>query len=116
LDNLRRVGTALASAGESRHLAELTLVFLGSIVVALLVAGAGPSSGEWVFQSPVSPLAPGAGGSPSVPQGTVTGPGLVAVPAASNFLPWLVGILLVAAIVGAAMLWSRGSGKGENSA
>ena len=91
-------------------------VLLGSVLIALLVAAAGPSSTEWLFQSPVSPIGPGPGGSPGAPEGTVTGPGLVAVPAAPNFVPWLVGILLVAAIVGAAMSWSRRRGKGEGSA
>ena len=88
------------------------LVFLGSVSISLLVAAAGPSSTDWLFQSPVSPI----GAGPGAPEGTVTGPGLVAVPAAPNFVPWLVGILLVAAMVGAAMSWSRRRGKGEGSA
>jgi len=116
LDKLRRIGTTLASADESRHLAELVPALLGAVLIALLTAGAGPSSAHWLFQSPVSPLAPGPVSSPSAPQATVAGPALVSVPAADNFVPWLVGLLLIAFIVGAAMLWSRRRGKGEGSA
>jgi hypothetical protein len=112
VENLRRTGIALASAGESRRLAELVPVFLGSVLVALLVAAAAPSSTAWTFQSPVSPFTPAPGVSPVAPPATATAPALVAVPAASDFVPWLVGILVVAAIVGAATLWSRRSGKG----
>jgi hypothetical protein len=105
----------LASAGESRRLAELVPPLLGAVLIALLTSGAGGSSARWFFQSPISPLTPGPVSSPSAPQATVAGPALVSVPAAHNLIPWLVGILLVAAIVGAAMLWSRRKEKGEGS-
>jgi hypothetical protein len=84
--------------------------------VAFLATTAGSSSASWLFQSPASPISPvspistvvpAPAASPAAPEATVTGPALVAVPAPPNFTPWLVGIVLVAAAVVAAMLWNR---------
>jgi hypothetical protein len=109
-------------SGVKRSISSLFPLMLGALLVAFLATTAGSSSADWLFQSPVSPISPigpaptespaAPTESPIAPEGTVTGPALVAVPAAPNFAPWLVGILLVAAIVVAAMLWSRRRGKG----
>jgi hypothetical protein len=109
-------------SGVKGSITSLFPLMLGALLVAFLATTAGSSSADWLFQSPVSPISPigpaptespaAPTESPIAPEGTVTGPALVAVPAAPNFAPWLVGILLVAAIVVAAMLWSRRRGKG----
>lgn len=97
-------------------IAELLPLLVGSVVVAVATIAAAPPAGDWFFQSPVSPLGPGRGGSPSVPQGTVTGPALVSVPAPANFVPWIVGILVVGAIVGVVLFWRRDKGEGGEDA
>ena len=117
MSDRKMVVRALTRVRESGSVAGLVVVFLGSVVLALLAMAAGPASSGWLFQSPVSPPGPGPAASPAVPQGTVTGPALVAVPATLNFVPWVVGLLVVAAIVGAAMIWRRrGRGEGGDSA
>jgi hypothetical protein len=94
---------------------------LGALLVSFLATRAGPSSADWLFQSPVSPispispLAPGPTASPAVPVATATGPALVAVPVPPNFTPWLVGIILVAAVVVAAMWWNRRGERGPDA-
>jgi hypothetical protein len=118
----RRLSVAMARIHGVGSLAKLLALVLGSVLVTLAATAASPEPTDWFFQSPVSPVSPIStiGITPEVPpaspEATVAGPALVAVPAASNLVPWLVGILLVAAIFGAAMLWSRRRGKGEGSA
>ena len=102
-------------SGVKGSITSLFPLMLGALLVAFLATTAGSSSADWLFQSPVSPISPigpAPIGSPAAPEATVAGPALVAVPAAPNFAPWLVGILLVAAIVVAAMLWSKRRGQG----
>jgi len=102
-------------SGVKGSITSLFPLMLGALLVAFLATTAGSSSADWLFQSPVSPISPigpAPIGSPAAPEATVSGPALVAVPAAPNFAPWLVGILLVAAIVVAAMLWSKRRGQG----
>ena len=137
--DLRRLNVAMARIQGAGPLAKLLPLVVGSVLVTLLATAASPepmdwffqspvspvspmgpspegSPTDWLFESPVSPISPSPEGSPGAPEGTVAGPALVAVPAAPNLVPWLVGIILVAAIVGAGMLWSRRRGKGEGSA
>jgi len=136
--DLRRLSVAMARIQGAGPLAKLLPLVVGSILVTLLATAASPEPMDWFFQSPVSPVSPispisptpegppGAPegtvagptpeGAPGAPEGTVAGPALVAVPAAPNLVPWLVGIILVAVVVGAGMLWSRRRGKGEGSA
>jgi amino acid transporter len=120
--DLRALKVAMARIQRVGPLAKLLPLVVGSVLVTWLATAASPEPTGWFFQSPLSPVSPVSPigltpeGSPAAPEGTVAGPGLVAVPAAPNLVPWLVGIILVAAIVGAAMLWSRRRGKGEGSA
>lgn len=119
--DLRRLSATVGRARGTEPLAGLLPLIVVSLVVAFLIVGTVPGSANGLFQSPISPVSPISPigptpeGSPGAPEGTVAGPALVAVPAAPNLVPWLVGIILVAAIVGAAMLWSRRRGKGEGS-
>lgn len=120
--DLRRLNVAMARIQGAGPLAKLLPLVVGSILVTLLATAASPEPMDWFFQSPVSPVSPVATsgptpeGPPGAPERTVAGPALVAVPAAPNLVPWLVGIILVAVVVGAGMLWSRRRGKGEGSA
>ncbi|MCJ7618597.1 MAG: hypothetical protein MUP64_00060 [Anaerolineae bacterium] len=120
--DLRRLNVAMARIQGAGPLGKLLPLVVGSIVVTLLATAASPEPMDWFFQSPVSPVSPISAisptpeGPPGAPEGTVAGPALVAVPAAPNLVPWLVGITLVAVVVGAGMLWSRRRGKGEGSA
>jgi hypothetical protein len=113
-DPKRAVGS-LARLRESSSIVGLAVVLVGSVVIALLVSAAAPGSTGWLFQSPVSPVGPGAAASPVAPQGTVTGPALVAVPARLEFLPWVLGLLAGAVIFGAVMVWRRGREQGGSS-
>jgi hypothetical protein len=113
--DLRRLNGSMTRVRESGPLASLLPVMLGALLLASLAIAAGPSSANWLFQSPVSPIGSGPAGTTAAPEGTVAGPALVAVPTTPNFLPWIIGLLVVAAIVGAAVIWSRGSGeRGSN--
>jgi len=118
----KRLSAAVGRARGAEPLVGLLPLIVVSLVVAFLVVGTVPGSANGLFQSPISPVSPIStiGPSPEVPpaspEATVAGPALVAVPAAPNLVPWLVGIILVSAIVVAAMLWSRRRGKGEGSA
>jgi hypothetical protein len=105
-------GLPVAKRSGLSSVAGLLPLLLGSALVALLASAAGPSPEEWSFQSPISPVGPGAAGSPSAPTATITGPGLVSVPTPPNFVPWIIGILVIAAIVGAALMWRRADGEG----
>jgi len=109
--DLRRLNASVIRIREAGPLASLLPVMLGAILLASLAIAAGPSSANWLFQSPVSPLGSIPSGTSGAPEGTVAGPALVAVPATPNFLPWIIGLLVVAAIVGAAIVWSRGRGE-----
>jgi hypothetical protein len=120
--DLRRLNVAMARIQGAGSLAKLLPLVVGSVLVTFLATAASPERMDWLFQSPVSPVSPISPigptpeGPPGAPEGTVAGPALVAVPAVPNLVPWLAGIVLVAAIVGAAMLWSRRRGNGEGSA
>ena len=110
--DLRKLSLTAARVRGLEGLISLLPLMLGSLLIASLAMAAGPDPVNWLFQSPISPVGPGPAGSPSTAEGTVTGPALVAVPVSPNFIPWLVGILVVGAIVGAAMMWRRGSREG----
>lgn len=100
--------------GAKGSITSLFPMMVVALLVAFLATTAGSSSAEWLFQSPVSPISPvgpTATQLPAAPEATAAGPALVAVPAAPNFLPWLAGILLVAAVVVLAMLWSKRRGE-----
>lgn len=118
----RRLNVSMARIQGAGSLAKLLALVVGSVLVTLAATAASPEPVEWFFQSPVSPVSPIStiGPTPEVPpaspEATVAGHALVAVPAAPNLVPWLVGIILVAAIVAAAMLWSKRRGKGGGSA
>jgi hypothetical protein len=91
-------------------------ILLAALLLASLAMAAAPPPGEWFFQSPVSPVAPGPTRSPSVSQATATGPALVSVPTPANFVPWIIGIVVVGAIVGAVLFWRRAKGEeGEDA-
>ena len=110
--DLRRRSLSASRVRRLDGLASLLPLMLGSLLIASLAMAAGPAAVNSLFQSPISPLGPGPTGSPSAAEGTVTGPALVAVPASPNFIPWIVGILVVGAIIGAALMWRRGSEEG----
>ena len=110
--DLRKLSLTAARVRGLEGLISLLPLMLGSLLIASLAMAAGPDPVNWFFQSPISPVGPGPAGSPSTAEGTVTGPALVAVPVSPNFIPWLLGILAVGAIVGAAMMWRRGSKEG----
>jgi hypothetical protein len=110
--DLRRRSLSPGRVRRLEGLVSLLPLMLGSLLIASLSMAAGPEPVNWLFQSPISPVGPVPAGSPSAAEGTVTGPALVAVPASPNFIPWLVGILVVGAVVGAAMMWRRGSEEG----
>jgi hypothetical protein len=118
----KRLSAAVGRARGAEPLVGLLPLIVVSLVVAFLVVGTVPGSANGLFQSPISPVSPigTIGPTPEVPpaspEATVAGPALVAVPAAPNLVPWLVGIIVVAAIVGAAMLWSRRRGTGGGGA
>jgi hypothetical protein len=100
-----RGSTSHIAVQRCRSLGGLLPLLVGSVLIALLATAAGPTSRGWLFQSPVSPIGPAAGETPAAPQGTVTGPTLVSVPAVPNFLPWVVGLLVIVAVVVVAMWW-----------
>lgn len=102
-----RLKTSQVPVRRWRSLAGLLPLLVGSVLIALLATAAAPASSGWLFQSPVSPIGPSPAESPAAPQGTVTGPALVSVPAVPNFVPWVIGLLVVVALVGVAM-WRRG--------
>jgi hypothetical protein len=116
---VNRVGEkagAWAGSGAFGSVASLAPLLLASVLVALLAIAAAPPPGEWFFQSPVSPIGSGPTRSPSVPQATATGPALVSVPAPANFVPWIIGIVVVGSIVGAVLFWRRDKGeRGEDA-
>jgi len=109
---LRKLCLTAARLRRVEELISLLPLVLGSLLIASLAMAAGPDPVNWLFQSPISPVGPGPAGSPSTAEGTVTGPALVAVPASPNFIPWIVGILVVGAVIGAALMWRRGSEEG----
>lgn len=88
-----------------RSWAGLLVVLMGSLLIAFLATAAGPTADGWLFQSPVSPIGPTPGESPTEPQETATGPALVSVAAAPNFAPWLIGLAVIVIVVGGAMWW-----------
>lgn len=93
---------------------ELAPLILLSVLIAFLATASAPASTQCLFQSPVSPLgAPE--GSPTVAQGTVEGPALIAVPAPPNFVPWVIGLLVTVIVVGGILYWRRKREGGEGS-
>lgn len=110
--HLRKLRLTATRVRGVEGLVSLLPLMIVSLLVASLAMAAGPDPVDWFFQSPISPVSPGPAGSPSAPEATVTGPALVSVPVSPNFIPWLVGIVVVGAVVGAAMMWRRGSDEG----
>lgn len=88
-----------------RSVVDLSPLILGSLLIALVATTTGPASTSCHFQSPVSPISPVPVESPVVPQGTVEGPVLRAVPAPPNFIPWVIGLVVVVIVVGAVLYW-----------
>jgi hypothetical protein len=117
-----RVNVSIVCIQRAGSVAKLLALVVGSVLVTLAATAASPEPRDWFFQSPVSPVSPistiglTTGGPTASPAATAAGPALVAVAAASDFVPWVVGLLVVAAIVGAAMLWSSRRGSGGGSA
>ncbi len=123
-----RKDVVVARSGTLGSVSGLLPLLFGSLLVALLAIAAGPSSGGWFFQSPVSPVAPGPAGSPVspvapepaaspvVPEETVTAPALVSVRVPPNFIPWIIGIVVAGAVVGVALMWKRDKGRGGDNA
>jgi hypothetical protein len=109
-------GSFTGKAGVAGSIAGLLLLLLASVLVAMAAIASSPPAGEWFFQSPVSPIAPGGDSSPAVPLQTVTGPALVSMPAPTNFLPWIVGILVIGGIVGVVLFWRRDKEDGGEDA
>lgn len=96
---------------ELRSLVGLLPLIVGSVLIAFVATAAVPASTYCSFQSPVSPVATSPLQSPTVPEATATGPALVAVPVAPNFLPWIVGLVVTAIVVGLVLYW-RGRREG----
>ena len=110
--HLRELSLAATRVRGVEGLVSLLPLMVASMLITSLAMAAGPGPVDWFFQSPISPVSPGPAESPGAPEATVTGPALVSVPVSPNFIPWLVGIVVVGAVVGAAMMWRRGSDEG----
>ncbi len=112
--NRRWRGIALGWSKELRALLDFLPLILGSILIALAATTAGPASTHCLFQSPVAP-------SPVMPQETAvsptaTPPALTAVPTPPNFIPWVIGLLVIIIVVGVLLYWRSGRKGGEGSA
>lgn len=100
-------------AEELRSLLNLLPLFLAAALIAVLATRAGPASTRCLFQSPVMP-------SPVMPEETAVGPTptvpvLVAVPVTPNFVPWVIGLLVVIIVVGAILYWRSRRERGGGS-
>jgi len=91
-----------------RSIVDLSPLILGSLLIALVATTPGRASMSCHFQSPISPISPISPvpvESPPVPQGTVEGPVLRAVPTPPNFIPWVIGLVVVVIVVGVVLYW-----------
>jgi hypothetical protein len=110
--------TRLGGRAELRSLVGLLPLIVASVLIALVATAAVPASTYCSFQSPVSPVSPVGptpGQTPAIPTGTVAGPALVAVPVAPNFLPWIIGLVVTAIVVGLVLYWRGRREGGEGS-
>jgi len=108
----------LGSRAEFGWFAELLPLIMASMLIAFVATAAGPASTYCSFQSPVSPVSPvspAPSQTPAIPTATASGPSLVAVPDAPNFVPWVIGLLVVAIVVGVVTYWRRRRERGEGS-
>ncbi|TKJ28951.1 MAG: hypothetical protein CEE40_10125 [Chloroflexi bacterium B3_Chlor] len=88
-----------------RSIVDLSPLILGSLLIALVATTPGRASTSCHFQSPISPISPVPVESPPVPQVTVEGPVLRAVPTPPNFIPWVIGLVVVVIVVGVVLYW-----------
>lgn len=91
-----------------RPIVDLSPLILGSLLIALVATTPGRASMSCHFQSPISPISPISPvpvESPPVPQVTVEGPVLRAVPAPPNLIPWVIGLVVVVIVVGVVLYW-----------
>jgi len=94
-----------------RSIVDLSPLILGSLLIALVATTPGRASMSCHFQSPISPISPIGPTSPvpvespPVPQVTVEGPVLRAVPAPPNLIPWVIGLVVVVIVVGVVLYW-----------
>jgi len=91
-----------------RSIVDLSPLILGSLLIALVATTPGRASMSCHFQSPISPISPISPvpvESPPVPQVTVEGPVLRAVPAPPNLIPWVIGLVVVVIVVGVVLYW-----------
>lgn len=123
--NGRWRGIALGSSKRLRGVVDFLPLILGSILIALLAMTVGPASNDWLFQSPVSPVGPlptevPVVPSPAMPQETTlaptpTPPVMRAVLTRPDFIPWVIGLLVVTIVVGAVLYWRSRREGGEGS-
>jgi len=103
---------------ELRSLVGLLPLIVASVLMAFVITAAVPASTYCSFQSPVSPVSPVGptpGQTPAIPTATASGPSLVAVPDAPNFVPWIIGLLVTAIVVGLVLYWRGRREGGEGS-
>lgn len=123
--NGRWRGIDLGSSKQLRSLVEFLPLILGSLLVALLAMTVGPASNHWLFQSPVSPVGPLPTEPPLVPSPAVsqetalaptsTPPVMRAVLTRPDFIPWVIGLLVVTIVVAAILYWRSRREGGEGS-
>lgn len=124
--NRRWRGIGLGWSKELRALLDFLPLILGSILIALAATTAGSASTHCLFQSPVSPVSPLPIESPVVPSPvmpqetavspTATPPALTAVATPPDFIPWVIGLLVIIIVVGVLLYWRSRRKGGEGSA